>query len=146
MPYKEVTGTLTDIGTEERAQKRYRYFFLPITMWNFPLSYILLATIICSNPTAWNLDPDVTTDFRTSLQVTRVPFLSLPLSCACCCALLDNSALRFSGLLVPGPVRTLSRPPVLYRLVRRHKLWCSLKRKSLQIHCPDYNCMSLCAV
>ena len=24
MPYKEVTGTLTDIGTEERAQKRYR--------------------------------------------------------------------------------------------------------------------------
>lgn len=27
MPYKEVTGTLTDIGTEERAQKRYRYFF-----------------------------------------------------------------------------------------------------------------------
>ena len=24
MPYKEVTGILTDIGTEERAQKRYR--------------------------------------------------------------------------------------------------------------------------
>lgn len=41
MPYKEVTGILTDIGTEERAQKRYRYFFLPITMWNYTLSYIL---------------------------------------------------------------------------------------------------------
>ena len=59
MPYKEVTGILTDIGTEERAQKRYRYFFLPIIMWNYTLSYILLATIICSNPAAWNLDPDV---------------------------------------------------------------------------------------
>lgn len=35
MPYKEVTGTLTDIGTEERAQKRYRYFFLPIIMRQF---------------------------------------------------------------------------------------------------------------
>ena len=60
MPYKEVTGTLTDIGTEERAQKRYRYFFLPIIMWNYTLSYILLSTIICSNPARWNLDPDVT--------------------------------------------------------------------------------------
>lgn len=27
MPYKEVTGTLTDIGTEEYAQNRYRTFF-----------------------------------------------------------------------------------------------------------------------
>lgn len=35
MPYKEVTGTLTDIGTEERAQKCCRYFFLPITMRQF---------------------------------------------------------------------------------------------------------------
>ena len=47
MPYKEVTGILTDIGTEERAQKRYRYFFLPIIMWNYTLSYTLLSTIIC---------------------------------------------------------------------------------------------------
>lgn len=47
MPYKEVTGTLTDIGTEERAQKRYRYFFLPIIMWNYTLSYILFLAIIC---------------------------------------------------------------------------------------------------
>ena len=59
MPYKEVTGTLTDIGTEERAQKRYRYFFLPITMWNYTLSYILLATIICSNPTARCTNPNI---------------------------------------------------------------------------------------
>ena len=78
MPYKEVTGTLTDIGTEERAQKRYRYFFLPITMWNFPLSYILLATIICSNPTAWNLDPDVTTDFSNVLAGYASAFLESP--------------------------------------------------------------------
>ena len=27
MPYKEVTGTLTDIGTEERAQKSLSLFF-----------------------------------------------------------------------------------------------------------------------
>lgn len=78
MPYKEVTGTLTDIGTEERAQKRYRYFFLPITMWNFPLSYILLATIICGNPTAWNLDPDVTTDFSNVLAGYASAFLESP--------------------------------------------------------------------
>lgn len=47
MPYKEVTGILTDIGTEERAQKRYRYFFLPIIMWNYTLPYILFLAIIC---------------------------------------------------------------------------------------------------
>lgn len=29
MPYNEVTGILTDIGTEEHAQKRSRLFFLP---------------------------------------------------------------------------------------------------------------------
>ena len=75
MPYKEVTGTLTDIGTEERAQKRYRYFFLPITMWNYTLSYILLSTIICSNPARWNLDPDVTTDFADILAGYTSTFL-----------------------------------------------------------------------
>ena len=78
MPYKEVTGILTDIGTEERAQKRYRYFFLPITMWNFPLSYILFAVVICSNPTTWNLDPDVTTDFSNVLAGYASAFLESP--------------------------------------------------------------------
>ena len=39
MPYKEVTGTLTDIGTEERAQKRYRYFFS--SYYNVEFSTIL---------------------------------------------------------------------------------------------------------
>ena len=78
MPYKEVTGILTDIGTEERAQKRYRYFFLPIIMWNFPLSYILFATIICCNPTTWNLNPDVTTDFADILAGYTSTFLESP--------------------------------------------------------------------
>ena len=78
MPYKEVTGILTDIGTEERAQKRYRYFFLPIIMWNFPLSYILLSTIICSNPTTWNLDPDVTTNLADILTGYTRAFLESP--------------------------------------------------------------------
>ena len=75
MPYKEVTGTLTDIGTEERAQKRYRYFFLPIIMWNYTLSYIVLSAIICSNPTTWNLNPDVTTDLADVLAGYTSTFL-----------------------------------------------------------------------
>ena len=29
-------------------------------MSDYTLSYIFLSTIICSNPAAWNLDPDVT--------------------------------------------------------------------------------------
>ena len=75
MPYKEVTGTLTDIGTEERAQKRYRYFFLPIIMWNYTLSYILFTGIVCCNPTTWNLDPYVTTDFTDILAGYTSTFL-----------------------------------------------------------------------
>ena len=77
MPYKEVTGILTDIGTEERAQKRYRYFF-SIIMWNYTLSYILLAAIICSNPTTWNLDPDVTTNLADILTGYTRAFLESP--------------------------------------------------------------------
>lgn len=78
MPYKEVTGILTDIGTEERAQKRYRYFFLPIIMWNYTLSYILFTGIVCCNPTTWNLDPDVTTDFSNVLACYASAFLESP--------------------------------------------------------------------
>lgn len=78
MPYKEVTGILTDIGTEERAQKRYRYFFLPIIMWNYTLSYILFTGIVCCNPTTWNLDPDVTTDFSNVLAGYTRAFLESP--------------------------------------------------------------------
>ena len=37
-------------------------------MSDYTLSYILFATIICSNPAAWNLDPDVTTDFSNVLS------------------------------------------------------------------------------
>ena len=75
MPTGKSKGLLTDIGTEERAQKRYRYFFLPIIMWNYTLSYILFTGIVCCNPTTWNLDPDVTTDFSNVLAGYTRAFL-----------------------------------------------------------------------
>ncbi len=93
MPYKEVTGILTDIGTEERAQKTLSLIFS--SYYNVEL-YAILHTFSRHNYAA--IQPlgiliQMSLPFlRTSLQVTRVPFLSLPLSCACCCALLDNSA------------------------------------------------------
>lgn len=89
MPYNEVIGTLTDIATEESAQKWYqlvsyyigRYSFLYQSICSriqhccqphqhlciqnsifFQLSYIHLFTISCSNPSGWNLHPNVITD------------------------------------------------------------------------------------
>lgn len=76
MPYKEVTGILTDIGTEESVQKwyqlvssyyigRYSFLYQSICIQNsifFQLSYIHLFTISCSNPAGWDLHPNVITD------------------------------------------------------------------------------------
>lgn len=46
MPYNEVTGILTDIGTEEHAQKRSRLFFSLIIMRFYSVSAYLLDILI----------------------------------------------------------------------------------------------------
>ena len=50
MPYNEVTGILTDIGTEEHAQKRSRLFFFFIIMRFYSVSAYLLDILIQPSP------------------------------------------------------------------------------------------------
>ena len=50
MPYNEVTGILTDIGTEEHAQKRSRLFFFLIIMRFYSVSAYLLDILIQPSP------------------------------------------------------------------------------------------------
>ena len=47
-------------------------------MSDYTLSYILLSTIICSNPAAWDLDPDVTTVLADALAGYASAFLESP--------------------------------------------------------------------
>ena len=46
MPYKEVTGILTDIGTEESAQNLYQLLFIIIIGRYSGCIYLLLCLII----------------------------------------------------------------------------------------------------
>ncbi len=50
MPYNEVTGILTDIGTEEHAHKCYRLFFFLIIMRFYSVSAYLLDILIQPSP------------------------------------------------------------------------------------------------
>ena len=50
MPYNEVTGILTDIGTEEHAQKRSRLFLFLIIMRFYSVSAYLLDILIQPSP------------------------------------------------------------------------------------------------
>ena len=50
MPYNEVTGILTDIGTEEHAQKLSRLFFFLIIMRFYSVSAYLLDILIQPSP------------------------------------------------------------------------------------------------
>ena len=47
-------------------------------MSDYTLSYILFATIICSNPAAWNLDPDVIANLADVLAGYMSAFLESP--------------------------------------------------------------------
>lgn len=50
MPYKEVTGILTDIGTEESVQKWYQLFYIIIGRYSFLYQSICSRIQHCCQP------------------------------------------------------------------------------------------------